>query len=80
MSSEYGLNVHDAEKNYKMNKERCGRCHCLGWMNTRDGKRNCCKWFWDPQLLDNVDCEFEQHGGFVVVLPRIKGHNFDPNL
>lgn len=63
-----------------MTAESCERCPYLGWMNTRGGKRDCCKWFKEPQLLEDVECVHERYLGFSVVLPRIFGKNFDPNL
>ena len=63
-----------------MTKEQCGRCQFLSWMNTRGGKQDCCKWFIEPQLLEDVECVHESHRGFSVVLPRIFGKNFDPTL
>lgn len=63
-----------------MDKQKCGRCSCLGTMFTRTGWKDCCKWFHEPQLLENVICDREQHGYGELLLPRIKGYNFDPNL
>ena len=54
-----------------MTKEKCGRCKMLDWMNTRDGQKDCCRYFYPPVALENVECKHTQYGFGTLVEPKI---------
>lgn len=53
-----------------MTKEDCKGCGLLGTMNTRDGKKDCCRWFSIPVALDEVVCTQTQCGLVILVEPK----------
>ena len=55
-----------------MTKEQCGRCKMLDWMNTRTGRKDCCRYFYPPEALENVVCKQTQYGYGILVEPRLK--------
>lgn len=55
----------------EMTKEQCGRCKMLDWMNTRTGPKDCCRYFYPPETLENVVCKQTQYGYGILVEPRI---------
>lgn len=55
----------------EMTKEQCGRCKMLDWMNTRTGPKDCCRYFYPPEALENVVCKQTQYGYGILVEPRI---------
>lgn len=59
----------------EMTKEQCGRCKLLGAMNTRTGPKDCCRWFYPPEALENVECKHTQYGYGILVEPRMKRKN-----
>jgi len=54
-----------------MTKEKCGRCKMLDWMNTRDGLKDCCCYFYPPVALESVECKHTQYGFGTLVEPKI---------
>lgn len=54
-----------------MTKEKCGRCKMLDWMNTREGKKDCCRYFTPPVALEKVECKQTQYGYGTLVEPTI---------
>ena len=47
----------------------------LDWMNTRTGRKDCCRYFYPPEALENVECEQTPYGFGIVVNPRKKRKN-----
>ena len=50
-------------------------CSQLGKMNTRNGVVYCCRYFYPPEALENVECEQTSYGFGIVVNPRKKRKN-----
>ena len=55
-----------------MTKEQCGRCKLLDLMNTMTGPKDCCRYFWPPEALENVVCKQTQYGFGILVEPSLK--------
>lgn len=43
----------------------------LDLMNTRTGPKDCCRYFYPPEALENVVCKQTQYGYGILVEPRI---------
>lgn len=56
----------------EMDKEKCGRCKMLDVMNTRNGPRDCCRYFYPPESLDRIECKHTQYGYGILVEPTVK--------
>ena len=54
-----------------MTKDKCGPCKLLNWMNTREGQKDCCRYFYPPVALENVECKHTQYGYGTLVEPKI---------
>lgn len=44
----------------------------LDWMNTRTGPKDCCRYFYPPEALENVVCKQTQYGYGILVEPSLK--------
>lgn len=55
-----------------MERKNCEGCKLLGAMNTRSGPKDCCRYFYPPRALDEIDCKQSQYGFGIVVEPSIK--------
>lgn len=55
-----------------MTKEQCKGCKLLDEMNTRNGIKDCCRWFYPPRELSQVECKHTQYGYGVLVEPKLK--------
>lgn len=44
-------------------------------MNTRTGPKDCCRYFWPPEALENVECKHTQYGYGILVEPKMKRKN-----
>lgn len=61
------------KEEYALTK-KCGNCRLLDEMNTRLGKKYCCKYFDPPEEIENVGREQYRFGGFGATIcePYIK--------
>jgi len=59
-----------------MTKEQCGRCNYLSWMNTKNSPKDCCRYFYPPQALENVKCKQTRVWNKMLIEPSLtKGHD-----
>ena len=61
----------------EVTRETCKGCKFLSWMHTMKGDKDCCKWFYPPVALENIECEHTQYGYGILVEPRLKKGKYD---
>lgn len=44
----------------------------LDWMNTKTGPKDCCRYFYPPEALENVECVQSCYPYGILCEPRIK--------
>ena len=55
-----------------MDREKCGRCKMLDAMNTMNGPKDCCRYFYPPVALERLECKHTQYGFGILVEPTIQ--------